>query len=549
MKRKNILIGGAWVYANGPLHIGHIAGLLPGDVIARYYRAKGHPVSYVSGSDCHGTPITIRAKEEGKTPKEISDYYHEEFKKGFDYLGFSYDYYGATSSKEHIKFCVDFHENLYESPYIYESEEPQAYCTTCNKYIPDRLIEGTCPNCGGLAKGDQCDQCGSIFHPTELIEARCHDCNSKPEFKEEKHLYLKISAFKKELQALTEDNKKWRKNAIDFTKRYLDEGLRDRAITRHLDWGIHVPRDGYQDKRIYIWAENVLGYLSSNQQHCLLEQVNGFPRANEFWNDEAISYYVHGKDNIPFHSIILPSLLLAEGSYKYKPDYMVSSQYLTLEGSKISTSENWAIWIKDLIDRVNPDALRYYILNNNPDKRDSDFSLREFYYANNSELLGQFGNLVNRSLTFIHKSFEGRIPQGTINPGVRDQVIKTYDEVGSLIEAGNIKQGLKRAFDLVRFANKYFDENRPWIALKEDKKIADNIIYNCVSIIENLALILEPFLPFSAKTLREWLKLDAGWEYIEAIPNRTIPPVNLLFKRLDEKDLEGLRVELGLDNP
>lgn len=536
--KMKVLIGGAWVYANGPLHIGHIAGLLPGDVIARYYRAKGEEVSYVSGSDCHGTPITIKAKEEGKSPLEISDYYHEDFKKGFDYLGFSYDYYGKTSSKEHIKFCVDFHEKLYESPYIYESEEPQAYCNNCQRFLPDRLVEGRCPNCGGLATGEQCDHCGSLFHSSELLESFCHDCHKAPVFKTEKHLYLGITRLRKELKNLVDKGSHWRKNALDFTNRYINDGLRDRAITRSLDWGIHVPKEGYEDKRIYIWAENVLGYISSNKAHC--DRVGRDYR--EFWQENSRQYYVHGKDNIPFHTIILPSLQLAEGEFVKLPDYIVSSEYLTLEGSKISTSEDWAVWINDLIGEYNPDTIRYYLLANNPDKRDTDFSFRELLYANNSELLGGYGNFINRTLTFIKKSCDNKIPEGKLNPGVQDKVLKTYSDVGALIEEGWVKAAIRKAFETVRFANKYFDENKPWIYIKEDVDIAHNTLYNCVYLIENLAKILEPFLPFSGEKVLTWFELEKNWSETLAKPGQELADFELLFQRLDEKIVDRFSI-------
>jgi methionyl-tRNA synthetase len=318
-KIMDILIDGAWVYANGSLHIGHIAGLLSGDIIARYYRLAGEEVCYVSGSDCHGTPVTIRAKASGQSPEAISDQYHDEFVRCFNYLGFSYDYYGKTSSKGHKAFVMAFHQKLYESPHIYEKAEPTPYCDHCGRFLPDRLVVGVCPNCAGICRGDQCDHCGQISEAPDIIDIQCSDCGHVPRFITSKHLYLRITDFEKELTYLVNDSIGWRKNAICFTNRYINEGLRDRAITRDLDWGIDVPKDGYTDKKIYIWAENVLGYLSSSYLAVGCDQ-EVFQR---IWSQDARHYYVHGKDNIPFHSIILPALLLASGEKYRLPSHIM----------------------------------------------------------------------------------------------------------------------------------------------------------------------------------------------------------------------------------
>lgn len=285
--------------ANGSLHIGHLAALLPADVIARYYRAKGDDVYLVSGSDCHGTPVAIRAKKEGKTPREISDYYHAEFCECFDKLGFRFDRYGKTSSEEHISFIQDFHRAMYGGDFIYEKETPQAYCEICGTALADRFIVGKCPDCGEQARGDQCDVCGTVPDPENLLEPECSVCGSTPAFRPTKHLFIAISKFEKELTAFLNARPYWRKNAMSFSRRYLNEGLRDRAVTRDLDWGIDVPKDGYEDKKIYIWAENVLGYLSMSK---VIAENRG-ENYGELWGENSRHYYVHGKDNIPFHTI------------------------------------------------------------------------------------------------------------------------------------------------------------------------------------------------------------------------------------------------------
>lgn len=360
---RQILIGGAWPYANGSLHIGHIAGLLPGDVLARYHRAIGDKVYFVSGSDCHGTPIAIRAKQENKTPQEVSDFYHREFAECFERLGFSYDAYIKTSANEHKNFVKDFHRKL-----------------------------------------------------------------------------------QSELESLVESHPEWRKNAIAFTKRYINEGLRDRALTRDLEWGISVPKEGYENKTIYIWAENVLGYLSASRG-AVGENANAF---SKLWGEDAKHYYVHGKDNIPFHTIILPALLLGNGEAWHLPDQIVSSEYLTLEDRKISTSQNYAIWVKDLLDNYEADSIRYFFIANGPEKKDADFSWREYVHSHNSELLGAYGNFVNRTLAFIEKYCDSVVPQGSNNLELDNQINSLYIAVGKLIENGYFKDAINEIFDFIR---------------------------------------------------------------------------------------------------
>lgn len=393
----NVLIGGAWPYANGSLHIGHIAALLPGDVLARYFRAKGDTVLFVSGSDCHGTPVTIRAKQENKTPEEISDFYHNEFSHCLLRLGFSYDLYDKTSSEEHKNFVKDFHKKLYNGGFVYEKTTPQAYCTNCHRFLPDRFVKGVCPHCGKNARGDQCESCGSVLDPENLLKAECSICGSSPESRPSTHLFLALTKLKDQLENYIESHSFWRKNAYELSKRYIREGLQDRSLTRDLDWGIDVPKDGFEGKKIYIWAENVLGYLSACYTLC---QRHGLDFI-EFWNSSK-HYYVHGKDNVPFHTIILPALLLSRTDTFFKlPDEIISSEHLTLSGKKISTSDNWAVWIKDILDRYNPDSIRYFLISNGPQKKDTDFTWREFINSHNGELLGAYGNFVNRSLVFI----------------------------------------------------------------------------------------------------------------------------------------------------
>lgn len=528
---KNILIGGAWPYANGPLHIGHIAGLLPGDILARFHRQVGNKVSYVSGTDCYGTPIALRAASENKSPEEISAHYHTVFCKTFENLGFSYDYYGKTSSTHHNNFVKDFHEKLYSTEHVAEKTELHAFCKSCNKFLPDRFVTGKCPNCQEEAKGDQCDHCGFLFDSKELLKPVCFLCKNDIELRPSTHLYLNLSDFQEKiLSNIDEEN--WRKNAVNFTKHYISEGLRSRALTRDMEWGIEVPKKGYDGKKIYIWAENVLGYLSSCKMHC---EKTG-EDFNSYWkNKDAFHYYVHGKDNIPFHSIVLPSLLLASGEEYNLPNAIISSEYMTLEGKKISTSLNHAIWADDLIREYAPDAIRYFLIINGPEKRDGDFSLKEFITRNNRELLGIYGNLVNRTLVFIEKYYDYKMPKGKLLPEIKEKIKETYEISRAETEKANLKDALCNIMNLARFANKYFDTNKPWEERTTNPESCENTIFNCVQIIANLAVLLEPFLPFSSEKIFGWLQINKNREIKEICSGFSIPKSEILFERILEK--------------
>ncbi len=531
---KNVLIGGAWPYANGSLHIGHIASLLPGDVLARYHRAKGDNVYFVSGSDCHGTPVAIRAKQEGRTPAEISDFYHEEFKECFEKLGFSYDVYTKTSSDEHKNFVRDFHKKLYSGKYVYEKETPQAYCENCGNFLADRFVLGKCPKCGEDTRGDQCDACGTVLEPETLVDPICAVCGKKISFRKSKHLYISISKMENELRELVNNGDAWRKNAIAFTNRYIDEGLRDRALTRDLDWGIKVPRVDYENKSIYIWAENVLGYLSASKVAADRRGAD----FNELWGEDSIHYYVHGKDNIPFHTIILPALLIGNGSGYHLPDRIVSSEYLTLEGKKISTSKNYAIWVKDLLENYEADSIRYFFIANGPEKKDADFSWREFINSHNGELLGAYGNFVNRSLAFIAKYLGGTVPEGSVAPEIDRKIDALYISVGEKTEKADFKDALDEIFEFVRFANKFFDTEQPWTTRTADENKCKNTLYQCVQIIANLSVLLAPFIPFSSEKVAEWLNIDLDWNRKTIPAGVEIPETGILFKRIDKKVID-----------
>ncbi|MBJ8054050.1 methionine--tRNA ligase [Bacillus cereus] len=460
-------IGGAWPYANGSLHLGHIASLLPGDILARYYRAKGEHVLYVSGSDCNGTPIAIRAKQEGVKVKEIADKYHEEFERCFRSLGFTYDCYTRTDSEHHHETVQKVFLRLLEEGYIYKKVVEQAYCETCTQFLPDRYVEGICPHCHEAARGDQCDACSAILDPLDLLEKKCKLCGSTPSVQETEHFYFALHKFQEQIKAAVEIAKQkgtWRDNAIQLTERYVKEGLQDRAVSRDLPIGVPIPVEGYEDKKIYVWIEAVAGYYSA--------------------------------------------------------------------------SKHWAVWVPDILERYNPDSIRYFLTVNAPENRDTDFSWREFIYSHNSELLGAYGNFVNRTLKFIEKYYDGIVPKANINIELRDKVEGLYKSVGEAIEQTKFKVALETIFDAVRFANKYFDEKQPWKQREDDPVSCEETIYNCVYLIANFAQLLEPFLPFSSERVRNTLSsVKVNWEPQNTLPNR-IDSVQPLFERIDVKQIE-----------
>ncbi len=539
----NILIGGAWPYANGSLHIGHIAALLPGDVIARYYRAKGDDVLYISGSDCHGTPISIRAKKEGVLSEVIANRYHEEFKYCFDKLNFSYDCYSRTDDNQHKEEVRRIIISLYEKGLIYEKKASQVYCEECKQFLPDRYVEGVCPHCNSIARGDQCENCSTLLDPLELKDRLCKLCGSKPVVKSTKQLYFALSTFEKGLRKhLERSRKNWRINAVNSTERYLNEGLKDRAISRDLDIGIDIPIKGFEDKKVYVWIDAVLGYLTVSEKWGKENNKN----CSDYWNSSSISYYIHGKDNIPFHTIILPALLRGTGPER-NPDKVISSEYVTLEGKKISTSNNWAIWVPDIVDRYNSDLIRYFFIANGPERRDADFTWREFINKNNGELLGAYGNLVNRTLVFVKKNFNSKVPKGKVEESIKSTIEELYKNIGENIEEGNLKSGIERIFTFIRSINKYFDEEMPWITIKQDNKQCENTIYNCLYAIVNLANLLNPFLPESSEKIKSWFYCEENrWKEIQLNSGVNISNFHVLFERLDKSiiDEELSKLEL-----
>lgn len=528
-----VFIGGAWLYGNSSAHVGHLAALLPGDVIARYYRKKGVEVIFDSGTDCHGTPITLRARKENVTAESIASKYHEEFKENFEKLDFSYDIYNKTMDEFHKEEVKKYFLEIMKNGYIYEKYEDQDYCPKCDKFLSDREIEGVCPHCGGLAKGDQCDSCLMELSAKEILDKKCKECGEKTITKQNNHLYFALSKFQNDIQELLNKNKNnWRLNAVNETQKYLNNILPDRAVTRELEWGIDTPVEGYENKKIYVWIEAVMGYLTAAHKYCIEKGID----FEEFFTSEDLkTYYIHGKDNITFHTVIYPALLLAMKHNYRLPDYIISSEYLNFGDLKMSKSAGTGIYIKDMLEKYDSDTIRYYILANNPEKRDTNFKMDEFIQAHNKHLVGEYGNFVNRNLAFINKKFEGIVNPGNMDKEIELKIKNLYQEVGSLIEKGELRNALDLIQGLINDANKYYDEMKPWVLVKEDIDKFNDVTYTCLNLMANISNLIEPFIPKSSKKLKEMLQIDNNnWEYLEVKQNLHLENIQILFERIEE---------------
>ena len=524
---ERILVAVAWPYANGPLHLGHVAGCyLSADIFARYHRLKGNEVLMVSGSDTHGTPITIRADQEGVTPKEVVDRYHAMFLDSWEKLGISFDLFTHTNTGNHEAVTHDIFKTLLDKDYIYTDKTLLAYCPQCVRFLPDRYVEGTCPLCANpRARGDQCDACGRTLDPQDLVDPRCALSGGPPEFRESEHFFLKLSAFQEPLLEWVNKQTHWRANVLNFTRRYLEDGLKDRAITRDLEWGVSIPLDGYDDKRIYVWFEAVIGYLSAAVEWA---QIQGRSDSwEDFWKDpESRAYYFIGKDNIPFHSIIWPAMIMAYGKGLNLPYDVPANEFLSLENQKFSTSQNWAVWVPDYLERYDPDPLRYLLSVNMPESADSDFSWGEFVRRNNEELVATYGNLVNRVLTFAYRNFEGRIPTPGALDGADEALLSSaraaMDEVSASLHGCRFKASISRIFALAQESNRYLDAKAPWRSIREDREAAATSLWVTIGVINCLKTMLHPFMPFSSQQLHEFLGQDGrvedgGWDFDSAI--------------------------------
>ena len=550
-KFARTLVTTALPYANGPVHIGHLAGVyVPADIYVRYLRLKGEEVLHIGGSDEHGVPVTIRAKKEGCTPQDVVDRYHNIIKQAFADFGISFDIYSRTTSETHHKHASDFFRKLYEDGKFVEMESEQYYDEEAKQFLSDRNIVGECPRChADGAYGDQCEKCGSTLSPDELINPKNALTGNPLVKRNTSHWYLPLNDYQGWLEKwILEDHKEWRSNVYGQCKSWLDAGLRPRAVTRDLEWGIPVPVEGAEGKVLYVWFDAPIGYISNTKE--LLP--NDWEK---WWKDES-TRLIHfiGKDNIVFHCIVFPTMLKAEGSY-ILPDNVPSNEFLNLEGDKISTSRNWAVWLHEyLVDFPGKqDVLRYVLTANAPETKDNDFTWKDFQARNNSELVAIYGNFVNRALQLTKKYFNGIVPEAGELTDYDRETLKEFsgvkEEVEKLLNNFKFRDAQKEAMNLARIGNKYLADTEPWKLAKTDMPRVQTILNFALQLVANLAIAFEPFLPFSSKKLREMLNLEsfdwANLGKIDLLPaGHTLGEPQLLFEKIEDAEIDAQTARL-----
>ncbi|MFC2464943.1 MAG: methionine--tRNA ligase [Bacteroidota bacterium] len=548
-RRTNITT--ALPYANGPVHIGHLAGVyVPADIYARYLRNKGEEVVFIGGSDEHGVPITIKARKEGVTPQDIVDRYHEIIKRSFEEFGISFDVYSRTTSKTHYRVASDFFKKLYDKGEFIEQTSEQYYDEEAGQFLADRYITGKCPHCGNeRAYGDQCESCGTSLSPTDLINPQSAISGSKPVMRQTRHWYLPLDKHEAWLRDyILNNHKEWKTNVYGQCKSWLDVGLQPRAVSRDLDWGVPVPLPDAEGKVLYVWFDAPIGYISNTIELCS-EQPEKFGNWERWWKDpETRLVHFIGKDNIVFHCIVFPAMLKAEGSY-ILPDNVPANEFLNLEGDKISTSRNWAVWLHEyLVDMPDKqDVLRYVLTANAPETKDNDFTWRDFQVRNNSELVAIYGNFINRTLVLTGKYFDGKVPpRGTledIDSDVLAQIADSKAKIEQLLDNFHFRDALREAMNLARTGNKYLADTEPWKLAKTDMNRVATILNVALQLSANLNIAFEPFLPFSSAKLRQMLQFDsvrwADFGKTELLPaGHALGKTELLFEQIDDAAIE-----------
>ena len=541
---ENILVCVAWPYANGSIHLGHVAGAyLPADIFARYHRIKGNNVIMVSGSDAHGTPVTITAENEGVSPEEIANKYQQEFLNDWDGLGIKWDLFTSPHKENHFKVTQDIFLRLYEKGFIYKDTMSQPFCEDHDRYLADRYVEGICPHCNfNGARGDQCDGCGNTLDPKDLVEIKHKDCDSTPIFRDTEHFFLKLSAFEKDLIDWASEKSHWKPNVKNFTLGFLEGGLIDRAITRDITWGIPLPLEGYEDKRIYVWFEAVIGYLSASIEWA--SQTNNPDQWEDYWKKDSKPYYFMRKDNIPFHTVIWPAMLMGYGSLNLPHD-VPANEYVNMEEKKISTSRNWVVNLKDYLERYDPVPLRFSLASIMPETSDSNFSWSEYVRRNNDELVATYGNLVHRVLSMLHRYFNGTIPNIAPLDSIDHDLLSKSDsalcDVGTHLENCRFRNALNEAMHLAQEANKYLNDKAPWKSFAQNPEDTAKTLVVTVNVVNCLRIILSPFLPFSSGKLHTMLGLNDSvetlkwtWSSSTISPGMKIGIAEPLFKKLDE---------------
>lgn len=543
---KRTLVTTALPYANGPVHIGHLAGVyVPADIYTRYLRLKGEDVIMIGGSDEHGVPITIKAKAEGVTPQDIVDRYHNIIKKSFEEFGISFDIYSRTTSKIHSEMASDFFRKLYDKGEFIEKTSMQYYDEEANQFLADRYITGTCPHCGNEhAYGDQCEACGTSLNATDLINPKSAITGNQPVLRETKHWYLPLDKWEPFLrQWILEEHKEWKPNVYGQCKSWLDMGLQPRAVSRDLDWGVPVPVEGAEGKVLYVWFDAPIGYISNTKE--LLPD-----KWELYWKDKDTKM-VHfiGKDNIVFHCIVFPAMLKAEGSY-ILPDNVPANEFLNLEGDKISTSRNWAVWLHEYLEEFpgKQDVLRYVLTANAPETKDNDFTWKDFQARNNNELVAILGNFVNRSMVLTHKYYQGIVPAMGELTDYDKETLKEFADVKQSLEqyldTFRFRDALKEAMNLARIGNKYLADTEPWKLAKTDMERVNTIMYVAMQITANLAIAFEPFLPFMSAKLRDMLGMEkCDWNRLGAVDiipsGAVIKKPELLFEKIEDDVIEA----------
>ncbi|MDR1756915.1 MAG: methionine--tRNA ligase [Culturomica sp.] len=540
---KRSLVTTALPYANGPVHIGHLAGVyVPADIYVRYLRAKGADVLFIGGSDEHGVPITIKAQKEGVTPQDIVDRYHEMIKESFKAFGISFDIYSRTSSATHHELASGFFRKLYDEGKFIEKTSLQFYDEKAGQFLADRYITGKCPHCGNeKAYGDQCEACGTSLNATDLIHPVSAITGNTPQLKETKHWYLPLDQYEGWLKEwILEEHKEWKSNVYGQCKSWLDSGLQPRAVTRDLDWGVPVPLDEAKGKVLYVWFDAPIGYISATKELT--------PEWEKYWKDQG-TRLIHfiGKDNIVFHCIIFPAMLKAEGSY-ILPDNVPANEFLNLEGDKISTSRNWAVWLHEYLEEFKgkQDVLRYVLTANAPETKDNDFTWKDFQTRNNSELVAIYGNFVNRTLVLTHKHFGGVVPErGALTAYDREVLAEIPEIIGRVeknIETFHFREALKECMNLARLGNKYLADTEPWKLIKTDEERVKTILNICLQIAADLTALTEPFMPFSAARLREFLNMEPlAWSRMgdAVLPaGHRINESGLLFEKIEDEEIQ-----------
>ena len=545
-KFKRTLVTTALPYANGPVHIGHLAGVyVPADIYTRYLRLRGEDVIMIGGSDEHGVPITIKAQKEGVTPQDIVDRYHNIIKNSMEGLGISFDVYSRTTSDMHHKTASDFFRKLYDKGEFIEKTSVQLYDEKADQYLADRYVTGTCPKCGNEhAYGDQCEACGTSLNATDLINPVSAITGNTPVLKETKHWYMPLDKWEPKLREwILEQHKEWKPNVYGQCKSWLDDHLQPRAVTRDLNWGIPVPVEGADGKVLYVWFDAPIGYISNTKE--LLPDT-----WETYWKDpETRIIHFIGKDNIVFHCLIFPAMLMAEGSYQL-PENVPANEFLNLEGDKISTSRNWAVWLHEYLEDFpgKQDVLRYVLTANAPESKDNDFTWRDFQARNNNELVAILGNFVNRALVLTHKYFDGVIPAAHELLDIDREALAEFKNVketlGANIENFKFREALKDAMNLARIGNKYLADTEPWKLAKTDMERVETIMNIALQICANLAIAFEPFLPFSAAKLRDMLGLDTvDWNKLGEIDilaaGKAVNKPELLFEKIEDSVIEA----------